>query len=225
MTRYTTLLLAATVAACGTTTSSRTDTTAAAAHVPADPDRAVQGSGIPSGFTAITDDTTAQITNARYVTTAGSWEVTTGPAHIVFAAKDTAHGAYTASTSFTQLEAPRHPEGYGIFVGGSDLASRNRAYTYFLVRGNGEFLVKSRAGAKTTDVLAWRPSPAVPKADSSGKATYRLAVRVDADSVHFLVNDQQVAALKAGTVATDGVAGLRINHNLHVTATPIAIAR
>lgn len=90
---------------------------------------------------------------------------------------------------------------------------------------DGEFLVKSRAGAKTTDVLAWRSNPAVPKADSSGKASYRLAIRVGADSVHFLVNDKQVAALKAGTVATDGVAGLRINHNLHVTTSPIAIAR
>jgi len=223
MTRYTTLLLAATLAACGTRTSKATDT--ATAHVPADPDVAAQGTGIPAGFTAITDDTTAQITNARYVTKAGSWEVTTGPAHIVFAARDTARGAYTASTSFTQLEAPRHPEGYGIFVGGRDLESRNRAYTYFLVRGNGEFLVKQRVGAKVTAVLPWRSNPAVPKADSSGKASYRLAVHVDADSVHFLVNDQQVAALKAGTVATDGVAGLRINHNLHVTTAPIAITR
>lgn len=223
MTRYTTLALAATLAACSTTTRKATDTTAA--HVPADPDVAVQGSGIPSGFTAITDDTTAQITNARYLTKAGNWDVTTGPAHIVFAARDTARGAYTASASFTQLEAPRHPEGYGVFVGGRDLESRNRAYTYFLVRGNGEFLVKRRDGAKVTDVLAWRSNPAVPKADSSGKATYRLAIRVDADSVHFLVNDQQVAALKAGTVETDGVAGLRINHNLHVTTAPIAITR
>ena len=223
MTRYTTLLLAATLTACSTGTNKATDTTGA--HAPADPDVAAQGTGIPTGFTAITDDTTAQISNARYVTTAGSWDVTTGPAHIVFAARDSARGSYTASASFAQLEAPRHPEGYGIFVGGSDLGSRNRAYTYFLVRGNGEFLVKSRAGAKTTDILPWRSNPAVPKADSSGKASYRLAIRVDADSVHFIVNDKQVAALKAGTIATDGVAGLRINHNLHVTATPLTIAR
>jgi len=222
MTKITTLLLAATLAACSTRTTQSTDTTA---HPPADPDVAAQGGGIPAGYTAITDDTTAQITNARYVTKGGSWEVTTGPAHIVFAGKDTARGAYSASTSFAQLEAPHHPEGYGIFVGGRDLASPNRAYTYFLVRGNGEFLVKSRAGAKATDVLAWRSNPAVPKADSSGQATYRLAIRVDADSVHFLVNDKQVAALKAGSVTTAAVAGLRINHNLHVTTSPISIAR
>ena len=223
MTKYTTLLLAATLAACSTKTSQSTDTTAA--HPPADPDVAAQGTGIPAGFTAITDDTTAQITNARYVTKAGNWEITTGPAHIIFAPKDTASGTYTVTASFAQLEAPRHPEGYGLFIGGRDLASPNRVYTYFLVRGNGQFLVKSRAGAKTSDVIAWRADPAVEKADSAGRASNRMSIRVTADSVRFMLNDKQVAAVKAGTIATDGVAGLRINHNLHVTTAPVAIAR
>jgi len=223
MKKYRTLLLAATLVACSGKAPRAADT--AAAHAPADPDIAVQGTGVPAGYTAITDDTTAQITNARYVTKAGSWDITTGPAHIIFAAKDTASGAYTATATFSQLEAPRHPEGYGIIVGGEGLASPNRVYTYFLVRGNGAFLVKSRNGAKTTDVLPWRTDPAVPQADSAGKATYRLAVRVATDSVRFMVNDKQVGAVKSGTVATDGVAGLRINHNLHVTASPVAISR
>jgi len=223
MTKYSTLLLAAIAVACSTSRTPATDT--AAAHAPADPDVAVQGTGVPSGFTAITDDTTAQMTNARYVSKNGSWEVTTGPAHIVFASKDTATGSYTASASFTQLEAPHHPEGYGIIFGGKNLTSPDRSYNYFLVRGNGAFLVKSRNGAKVTDVLAWRTDPAVPKADSTGKASYRLAVRVAADSVRFMVNDKQVAAVKAGTIATDGVAGLRVNHNLHVTTAPVSISR
>ena len=222
MTKYTTLLLAAALAACSTKTSRNTDS---AAHPPADPDVAAQGTGIPEGYRAITDDTTAQITNARYVTKAGNWEITTGPAHIIFAPKDTARGAYTVIASFAQLEAPRHPEGYGLFIGGRDLESPNRAYTYFLVRGNGQFLVKSRAGAKTSDVIAWRADPAVEKADSTGRATYRMSIRVGADSVRFLLNGKQVAAVKAGTIATDGVAGLRINHNLHLTTSPVAIAR
>jgi hypothetical protein len=222
MTKYTKLLLAATLAACSTKTAQTTDST-----VPhnADPDVAVQGSGIPAGYTAITDDSTAQITNAKYEAKGGNWDVTTGPAHIIYADKDTARGAYTASATFEQQEAPRHPEGYGIFVGGKDLASANRAYTYFLVRGNGEFLVKSRAGAKTSDVLTWRANPAVQKADAAGKGTYRLAVRVAADSVRFIVNDAQVGAVKAGTIATDGVAGVRVNHNLHVVTAPVTISR
>lgn len=223
MTKYTTLLLVAMTAACSSTRTPVTDT--AAGRAPADPDVAVQGTGVPAGFTAITDDTTAQMTNARYATKNGSWEVTTGPAHIIFAGKDTASGSYSASATFTQLEAPHHPEGYGIIFGGKNLATSDRIYTYFLVRGNGAFLVKSRNGAKTTDVLAWRTDDAIPKADSAGKATYRLAVRVAADSVRFMVNDKQVGAVKSGTIATDGIAGLRINHNLHVATSPVSITR
>jgi hypothetical protein len=220
--KYTTLLFAATIAACSTKSAGTTDSSAA--HH-ADPDVAAQGSGVPAGFTAITDDSTAQITNARYAVNGGNWEITTGPAHLVYAAKDSASGAYTASATFKQMEMPRHPEGYGIFIGGRDLSSPTRAYTYFLVRGNGEFLVKGRSGAKTSDILSWRANAAVPKADSAGTATYRMAIRVGADSVRFMVNDKQVGAVKAGTIATDGVAGLRVNHNLHVLTSPVSISR
>ena len=221
--RYTALALAATLAACSTKQEKTVDS--AAGRMPADTDVAAQGSGVPSGYAAVTDDSTAKLTSIRYATRDGSWEVTTGPAHIVFAARDTASGNYTASATFTQLEAPHHPEAYGIFVGGRNLQSPSRAYTYFLVRGNGQFLVKSPEGANTKDVIAWTPNAAVPKADSSGHGTYRLAVRVAADSVRFMVNDKQVGAVKAGTVATDGVAGLRVNHNLHVRTAPITITR
>lgn len=220
--KYTTLLFAATIAACSTKSAGTTDSTAGR-H--ADPDVAAQGTGVPAGYTAITDDSTAQITNARYTVNGGNWDITTGPAHLVYAAKDTASGAYTASATFKQMEAPRHPEGYGIFVGGRDLSSANRVYTYFLVRGNGEFLVKGRSGAKTSDILSWRANAGVPKADSAGTATYKMAIRVGADSVRFMVNDQQVGAVKAGTIATDGVAGLRVNHNLHVLTSPVAISK
>lgn len=221
--RYTALVLAATLAACSTKQEKTVDS--AAGRIPADTDIAAQGSGVPSGYAAVTDDSTAKLTSIRYAAREGNWEVTTGPAHIVFASKDTASGSYTASATFTQLEAPHHPEAYGIFIGGRNLQSPSRAYTYFLVRGNGQYLVKSREGANTKDVIAWTANPAVPKADSAGQGSYRLAVRVAADSVRFMVNDRQVGAVKAGTVATDGVAGLRVNHNLHVRTAPITITR
>lgn len=218
-------LLAVSIAACTTKKDTTADSAAASVGASHDADVAAQGTGVPSGYTAVTDDSTAKLTSIRFAPTGSNWEVTTGPAHIVYAAKDTASGAYTASATFAQLEAPRHPEAYGIFVGGRDLDKPTRSYTYFVVRGSGEFLVKTRDGAKTNDVVAWKANPAVTKADSSGKATYRLAVRVAADSVHFMVNDKQVAAVKAGTVPTTGVAGLRINHNLHVLTAPVTISR
>ena len=219
--RLTAAVLVAALAACST----RTETPDSAAAQVGDPDVAASGTGVPSGFTAVTDDASAQLTDIRYATAGEGWEVTTGPAHIVFAAKDSATGQYTASASFEQIEAPRHPEAYGIFVGGRGLDGDGRSYTYFIVRGTGEFAIKTRNGARVDNVVDWRAHPAVAKQDSAGRATYRLAVRSGTDSVRFLVGDQQVHAVRAGTVPTNGVAGLRINHNLHVRTSPIVIER
>jgi hypothetical protein len=223
--RLTTILLASSLAACATKKDTTADSAAASVAGSHDADVAAQGNGVPAGYTAVTDDSTAKLTSIRFAPTGNSWDVTTGPAHIVYAANDTASGTYAASATFAQQEAPRHPEAYGLFIGGRDLGKPTRTYTYFVVRGSGEYLVKTRDGAKTTDVVKWTANPAVPKADSAGKATYRLAARVGGDSVRFMVNDKQVAAVKAGSVPTAGVAGLRINHNLHVLTAPVAISR
>jgi hypothetical protein len=228
-----TIALAA-LAACSTDKrdQTETDTGAVVAATPADadPDRSTGGSGVPAGYVGLTDPARANrpqadIADAKYAASGGRWEVTTGPAHIVYAAKDSASGNYTASATFDQLEAPTHPEAFGIFVGGKDLDKPSQTYTYLIVRGTGDVAVKQRNGAQTKDIVAWKAADAVPKQDASGKATYRLAVKVAGDSVHFLVNDKSIAAVKKGTVPTDGIAGLRINHNLHVATTPVTIAK
>ena len=223
--RITALLLVAAFAACTTKTEAPADSAAGAVGTNADPDIAASGNGIPSGYTAITDDTTAALTSIRYEAKEGGWDVTTGPAHIIFSNRDSASGTYTVSSTFSQLEAPRHPEAYGLIFGGRDLQGPDRAYTYFVVRGTGEFLIRVREGAKTRDVMKWTANAALPKQDASGKATYRLAARIAPDSVRFLVNDTQVAAVRSGDVLTTGVAGLRVNHNLHVLTAPVSISR
>jgi hypothetical protein len=50
---------------------------------------------------------------------------------------------------------------------------------------------------------------------------------VAGDTVKFMVNDVVAAALSksALNLETDGIAGLRINHNLSLRATPVVIAR
>lgn len=224
--RITALLLVAAFAACTTKPQSSTDSAAGTrGAAAADPDVAASGIGIPSGYTVIPDDTTAALTSIRYETKEGNWDVTTGPAHIIFAPRDSASGAYTVSATFSQLEAPQHPEAYGLFFGGRDLQGAGRAYTYFVVRGTGEFLIRVREGGKTRDVTKWTANAALPKQDAAGKATYRLAARIGSDSVRFLVNDTQVAAARSGDLLTTGVAGLRVNHNLHLLTAPASISR
>jgi len=154
-----------------------------------------------------------------------TWYIHTGPAHIVYAAKDLASGSYSVSSTLEQLQKPAHPEAFGVFIGGTNLDQPNQAYTYFLVRGTGEVLVKVREGEATRDVVKWTPVAGVPKEDASGRATYKLDVQVGTDSVKLMVNGKQVAAASKAGLPTDGIAGLRINHNLHVKATPVVITR
>jgi len=203
------------------------DSAAATPAGDADPTRAAAGgAGVPAGYLGRTDRDGDAITNARYTPRdGGAWEVQTGPAHVVWAAGDTASGRYTARARLAQLEAPSHPEAFGLFVGGQDLQGPAQRYTYFVVRGTGEYLIRVREGAQTRDVRGWTAAPALAKQDASGRASYDLAVRADADSTRFLVGDTPVHAVAAGTVPTDGVAGLRINHNLHLELRPVTISR
>jgi hypothetical protein len=197
---------------------------AAPAGASADPDQAVAGSGVPAGFVGRTDEAGSPISGAKYTAAAnGSWEVRTGPAHILYSPSLVAHTHYTVSAKFDQVEAPHHPEAYGIFIGGQQLDGPGQRYAYFLVRGDGKFAVKVRDGDDARTVLPFTASPAVPQADASGKASYTLRVAVT-DRVRFYVNDQVAATIDAKSVPTDGIAGVRINHNLHVIVTPASLA-
>jgi hypothetical protein len=199
------------------------DTSAAAAN--ADPDVNVSGGSIPAGYSARTDRPEADITGASYTASGGNWQVTTGPAHILYAAKDTASGSYTVSATIEQLAKPTHPEAYGLIIGGRNLDQPTQAYTYLLVRGTGDVLVKVREGDQTRDVIKWTPSADVPKEDASGKATYALAASVTGDAVKFSVNGKQVASVSKAGLPVDGIAGLRINHNLNVRVSPVSISK
>ena len=186
---------------------------------------AIGGTGVPTAYLGRTDRPNQNLSDAKYVRVGNGWEVTTGPAHILWNPNNTASGNYTVSATFDQLAKPKHPEGFGIFVGGSDLGGPNQTYLYFLVRGSGELFVQSRKGDVLTGRMAWQKSYAVPAEDSAGKGRYTLSIRVAGDSVHFLVNSHQVGVLQKKDMPTDGIYGIRVNHNLRVHVTPITITR
>ncbi|MEO8576641.1 MAG: hypothetical protein ABI556_08080 [Gemmatimonadales bacterium] len=224
-TRTTLLLAALALAACSKAENTPPpDTSAPApAAMTADPDVNAAGGTIPAGFTARTDKVDAPISGAAYTANGDKWDVKTGPPHIVYSDKSMGNGNYTASATIDQLEAPAHPEAYGIFIGGRDLDKPTQTYTYFIVRGTGEMAVKVREGDKTRDVIKWTASADVPKADASGKATYALAAQVTNDAVKFSVNGKSVGSVSKAGLPTDGIAGLRINHNLHVSVSPVTV--
>jgi hypothetical protein len=118
-----------------------------------------------------------------------------------------------------------HAEGYGLVLGGQNLTADNQSYTYFLVRSDGQFLIKHRAGAETHDVVPWTANPAVARQEGSGSAREVLAVEAAADSVRFLVNGRQVHALARAGAQVDGQVGLRVNHAMSVHVTRVTVTQ
>lgn len=190
-----------------------------------DPDRAVAGGQIPVGWSVRLDRADAKMENVRVVTMGSGLHVTLGPAVILYREGDRASGAYRVSASFTQTKPARHPEAYGLFIGGSDLQGAGQAYTYFLVRQDGKFLVKRRAGSETSTVVDWSAHPAVKAIEGEGSARNELAIAVGADRVTFSVNGAEVASAERGKVDAEGIYGYRVNHNLDVHLNPIALSR
>lgn len=190
----------------------------------ADPDKAVTGGGtLPAGWAARTDGT-APMTNVKFVAMGDGFHVTLGPATVLYRAADHANGPFHTLATFTQTKAPMHPEAYGLFVGGQSLNAPTQQYTYFLVRGDGKYIIKRRDGANTSVIQDWTDSPAVVKADSAGKATNMLEIdnKSDPSKVTFKVNGQAVHSM-AADATTKGIVGLRVNHNLDVHVSGFAL--
>jgi hypothetical protein len=200
--------------------------TATAAQAGADTDRAATGTGLPSGYSAVFDKTDAKISDVSYSQKGpGRWEVTTGPAHILFSPADTAANKYSISATFEQLQAPSHPEAFGVLIGGSNLDAQTVRYTYFIVRGDGMYMVKVRDGTRTRTITDWTANPAIPRQDASGKGLYGIKVDVKDGAASVSLNGAPITTISGKNAPINGITGVRINHNLHLIVTPVSVTR
>jgi hypothetical protein len=183
-----------------------------------DKDASVAGGGtLPAGWSARPDQGGSK-SNVKFVSMGGGYHVTLGPATILYRKGDQVTKPFHTLATFTQTRAPKHPEGYGVFIGGKGLDGKAQRYVYFLVRGDGKYLVKRRDGDKTTTIVDWTDSPAINKADADGKATNKLEVanKLDPSKLSFGINGQEVWSAPAKDYDWKGIVGVRVNHNLDV---------
>lgn len=193
-----------------------------------DPDNKVQGGGnFPAGWTLRLDrPDRGKKEDVKFVAMGKGFHATMGPAAILWSDKNVASGNFTLKGTFTQTKAPSHPEAYGLFAGGKNLDQPNQEYIYYIVRGDGKYMVKHRAGSEVHTIQDWSDSPAINKADAAGKATNALAIRSTSDSIVFMANGKAVWGMDrshAGAGATEGLYGVRVNHNLDVHIDDFAI--
>ena len=191
----------------------------------ADPDKKMTaGPGsLPSGWKGRLDSNDKSLAGVKAMQMGGGVHFMTGPAGIYYKPVDTATGAYEAHATFTQMAPADHPEAYGLFIGGSDLEGAGQKYTYFIVRQDGKYMIKRRAGADTPTVMDWTDSAAIKKADGSGKMSNTLSIEVGKEKVRFLVNGTEVTSVDAAKVDATGTPGLRVNHNLNLHVEGFAV--
>ena len=163
-----------------------------------------------------------------FVTMGSGFHATNPQAAVYWNPANTATGTYTLKGTFTLMKPSGHANYYGLVFGGSDLEGPQQKYLYFVVAQNGMWLIKRRDGdAKTENVSPKTPSDAVKKPDAGGKSTNALEVRVGADKIEYVVNGEVVHSTpKTGqTEKTDGIYGIRINHQLEVQVDGLAVSK
>jgi len=150
--------------------------------------------------------------------TGGLLRVTTGPHAVLWPVGAGAMEPPYGVTALLRKQAGRTHEGYGLVFGGSGLENpeEQQSYSYFLVRGDGSFLVRRREGAEVPIVRPWTAHQAVNADDANGRATNELSVLVGAEEVVFLVNGEEVDRHPVGALRLSGTPGLRVAHDLQL---------
>jgi hypothetical protein len=180
---------------------------------------------LPPGWTARPDDG-GELKQVQFVAMEPGYHLTLGPATILYRQEDRVKGPFHTLATFHQMKKPPHPEGYGLFLGGQDLSGKDQSYTYFLVRGDGTYLIKKRKGDQTSEVTkGWTASSAVKKEDGQGKTTNLLEIdaKRDPSKIDFKVNGQTVYSISARQMQLLGIVGIRANHHLDLHIEGFAI--
>jgi hypothetical protein len=193
-----------------------------------DSDKKVTGGGdLAPGWQMRVDPRAGGATPPKFVVMGTGLHATSGSRAIYWRDVDVAKGNYKVEATFTLSKAPAHQESYGLVFAGKDLTGATQNYTYFTLGGHGAFLIKHRAGDAESlvhTIADWTPNAAIAKADASGKSTDKLEVIVGAQKIQYLINGKEVysmdraQAVGAGKMlsTTDGIAGIRVSHNLDV---------
>jgi hypothetical protein len=209
---------------------------AAPAAAPQDASRKVAGGGITApGWKGKVDAGEAAkgatINDSKFAQQGAEIRINNGPAAVYWKPTDTASGSYTVSATFTEpkyMSSNDHPHPYGVFIGGSKLDTDQAQLAYCTPYGNGTFIVRGFNPAAFRVGTFGRPTPsdAVKKAEAGGSVTQEVAWVVTPEKADCKINGTVVASIpKADLVGAgkldslDGIAGIRVAHNVDVNVT------
>jgi hypothetical protein len=184
----------------------------------------IHGHGnLPTGWKARFDDASAKIRDVVVDEKDGTLTFTTGPAGIYYKG-DKAEKDYDVSASFSLLKPTAMVEAYGLFISGQDLDKDIVRYTYFLIREDGKYLIKTRNGAAAKTVVDWTAAPSM-REPKGVKTSNTLEIRATANRVQFVIDSTPVHAMTRTEVGPDGLAGIRVNQNLNLQVSKFEIKK
>lgn len=180
------------------------------------PSFAVAQSGRPEGL-RIRTDAGATDTVAHQRMPPG-WHMTTGPAAILYDPGHQSRGRFAVEAEIFLFPGESN-EGFGVFLGGTDLESANASWTAFLITRDGSATVERRQGGSTMTLFPPTRSAAVKPHTGEGTAHNIIRVLVQGDSAIFSANGQRITALPARELPLEGTFGFRVGKgvNLHAS--------
>jgi hypothetical protein len=214
---------------------------AAPPAAPQDASRKVAGGGITAaGWKGKVDAGEAAkgatINDSKFAQQGAEFHINNGPAAVYWNPAQTASGSYTVSATFTEpkyMSSNDHPHPYGIFIGGSKLDTDQATLLYCAPYGNGSFIVRGFGPAPfMLNGRRGAPNDAVKKAEPGGSVTQEVAWVVTPEKADCKINGTVVATYpKAELVGAgkaeslDGIAGIRVAHNVDVNVSNWKISK
>jgi hypothetical protein len=182
---------------------------------------ALQAQGRPESWRVRLDSGRQPDTTFGYTTMSPGWHITSnGNAGILYDPGWRSPESYRLELSVFVFPSSAAEEGLGLFLAGQKLEAPDQSYWYFLIRPDGRYIVKHRAGAETPEITQWTPSAAIAKPGEK-PAKNLLTAEVGPEQVTFSINGQSVFSRPRKDLGSAaGQAGIRVNHgvNIHVTA-------
>lgn len=203
-----------------------------------DPDRKVAGGGIKvAGWQGRIDPGAAKkgstIDDSVFEQQGDALHLRVGPAAVYWNPKHAVSGDYTVKATFREAKPDAgHPHPYGVFIGGQNLDTPELSLVYCIAYSSGEVLVRGFNGSSVVTLGKRQPHDAVQKPGPDGSVTNEIAWHVRGGRAECAVNGKTVASYaRAELVApgklesTDGIAGIRVSHNVDVVVTGFEVSQ
>jgi hypothetical protein len=203
-----------------------------------DADRKVAGGGIKvEGWQGRIDPAAAKkgstINDSRFEQHGPDLHLAIGPAAIYWNPTHAASGDYTVKATFREAKPDSgHPHPYGVFIGGQQLDTPDLSLVYCIAYSDGTFLVRGFNGASVVQVGKRQKHEAVNQPAADGSVTNEVAWHVRGGKAECAINGKTVASYARDELvaperlaSTDGIAGLRVSHNVDVVVTGFGVSK